>query len=178
MEKRQAATEQCRQELFEQVMEQYGHLLYSLCAFYFPREVFLRDDLYYDILARVWSGLPSFRRSSSLGTWVYSVASHVAGDHLRRLARLPVTRPLRPSDLEVPCDDGDDLLLDELYRLVDRLPLRDRQLVGLYLQDIPQREIAEALGITVTNVSSRIDRIKKKLRKMHEHDERNASPNL
>ena len=51
-----------------------------------------------------------------------------------------------------------------LQRFIARQPPLDRALLLLYLDDRPQREIAEVLGISETNVSTKIGRLKQRIR--------------
>lgn len=60
---------------------------------------------------------------------------------------------------------GDDIRL--LQRLVSRLDEMSRALLVLYLEGYTHSEIAEILGISVTNVGTRISRIKNRLREEH-----------
>ena len=56
--------------------------------------------------------------------------------------------------------------IQELYKLINRLGKIERALVLLYLDDKSYKEIAEITGLTVTNVATKISRIKDKLRDM------------
>jgi RNA polymerase sigma factor (sigma-70 family) len=47
---------------------------------------------------------------------------------------------------------------------IARQPPLDRALLLLYLDDRPQREIAEILGISESNVSTKIGRLKQRIR--------------
>jgi RNA polymerase sigma-70 factor (ECF subfamily) len=53
--------------------------------------------------------------------------------------------------------------LDNLHRFVKELKEIDRAIIILYLEENSQQEIGEMLGLTVTNVSTRVSRIKQQL---------------
>lgn len=55
-------------------------------------------------------------------------------------------------------------MLAELYQLIDKLDTDDRTLAYLYIDDLPQVRIAEIMNLSETNVSTRINRIKDKLK--------------
>jgi RNA polymerase sigma-70 factor (ECF subfamily) len=57
-----------------------------------------------------------------------------------------------------------DERMDLLHRLIDQLDPLNRALILLYLEDRSYGEIAEILGISETNVATKISRIKQKLR--------------
>ena len=58
-------------------------------------------------------------------------------------------------------------MLEVLYSLINRLPERDRQIIRLYLDDFSHADIAAQTGLSVTNIATRINRIKNKLIKMY-----------
>jgi RNA polymerase sigma-70 factor (ECF subfamily) len=51
-----------------------------------------------------------------------------------------------------------------LQRFIARQPPLERALLLLYLEERPQREIAEILGLGESNVSTKIGRLKQRLR--------------
>ena len=51
-----------------------------------------------------------------------------------------------------------------LQAFIARQPPLDRALLLLYLDERPQREIAEILGISESNVSTRVGRLKQRIR--------------
>lgn len=56
--------------------------------------------------------------------------------------------------------------IKEMYRLINRLKTIEKTIVLLYLEEKPYKEIAEITGFTVSNVATRMKRIREKLRKM------------
>ena len=68
-----------------------------------------------------------------------------------------------PDSLENLVEKENNLLLDELYELVEQLDSKEKIVMEMYLDRIPQAEIARRLALTETNVSTMIGRIKKKL---------------
>ncbi|MCR5444919.1 MAG: RNA polymerase sigma factor [Bacteroidales bacterium] len=166
--KRHRNSEQQRQQLFDEVMRDHSRKIYGFCLLTIPRDPSACESLYYDILGRVWYGLLDYRDDGHLAPWLYRIASNTVQSYHRDLSRRPATRPLVPADNQIPVPvDDDRAMLDELYRLIDRLPRLDRHLTRLYLLDLPQADIARMTGLSVANVSTRIDRIKKKLKRMH-----------
>ena len=158
---------------FERIKAEYARRLYCLCEIYFPYDRARREALYNDVLYRIWCGLPTFRQGSNLDAWLFCLAANTAADHRRRGRWRQIFRPLTPAVEQMAAeDDSDQQMLDELYRLIDSLEERDRRLTYLYLDKVPQSQIAEMLGMSVANVSTRIQRIKNKLKEMHDERER------
>ena len=69
-------------------------------------------------------------------------------------------------------DDKDDteIMLKQLYKLINQLGPLEKSIILLYLEDKSYEEISEITGLTVTNVATRLSRIKEKLRKMKKED--------
>ena len=68
-------------------------------------------------------------------------------------------------DLKITAEDN-SFYVNELYTLINQLNKLERAIIFLYLEDRPYKEIADIIGITPTNVSTKINRIKEKLKKM------------
>jgi RNA polymerase sigma factor (sigma-70 family) len=105
----------------------------------------------------------------SFTTWMYRVALNVGIDFVRGHARLqrhtvPLDEDLHDMADAHPTDHESAQLLRLLQGFVDRQPPLDRALLLLYLDERPQREIAEILGISETNVSTKIGRLKQRIR--------------
>lgn len=158
--------------LFKRVMAEHEGWLYRLCEACYPFDRPRRDALYNDVLYRVWRGLHSVRVSDDLGAWLFTVAANTAAEHRRRRKWQTLVRPLHPADEHIALDDDPvRQMLDELYCLIEHLGETDRRLVYLYLDEVPQGRIAELMGLSEANVSTRIKRIKDKLKKMHDEQE-------
>ena len=56
-------------------------------------------------------------------------------------------------------DNSDEENLQSLYRAIRRLKESDRAIIILYLEDKSYKEMAEILGITVTNVGAKVNRV-------------------
>jgi RNA polymerase sigma factor (sigma-70 family) len=99
---------------------------------------------------------------------MYRVALNVAISHYRKEMIKQETLPLAES-MEAIKEEPDTTSDSEqngqqLQRFINELKELDRALVLLYLEEKPYREIGEILGITETNVATKINRIKDKLK--------------
>lgn len=147
-------------------MAQHGDRIFRLCRAYLydPAEA---DDLYQEVWINVWKALPRFREEAELSTFLYRIAVNTAISYNRRIRKrrrdarsLPAEWPPRPA---VNADAREERFA-QMYRAIGRLPDADRLLVGLLLEDLSYREIAEVLGISVNYVGVKINRVKEKLR--------------
>jgi RNA polymerase sigma-70 factor (ECF subfamily) len=121
------------------------------------------NDLFQEILVRLWLGFDQFEQRSSVNTWVYRIALNTAINSDKRAKRRPQTVPLS-TDID-PYDPQESSLeqVRQLYALINQLDVMDRGLVLLWLEGIGYDEIAAIMGITVANVGIKLHRIKEKL---------------
>lgn len=127
-------------------------------------------DLMQDVLAALWIVLPQLRTDSTprqQNRWLYRVMHTVLWRHLRRWRKgKHRLLPMRVSDdIAAPEDDGQAALLAELSAA---LPDKDRALVDDTLAGYSTNEIASRHGMTPGSVSTRMNRIKKKLNTIYD----------
>ena len=153
-----------RRARFDEIVAQHGAALTRLCGGY-EREPAMREELMQEILLALWRALERFRGEASLRTWMYRVAHNVATTHCHRARREPpTTEVVDEFSGESPHTHVEtSQRLAQLHAAIHTLGHLDRQLVLLYLEEIPQAEIADITGITVTNVATRLGRIKEQL---------------
>ncbi len=151
-----------KEKQFEELVKQYKRTIYSVC-YMFSRDNEEINDLFQEILVRLWLGFDQFEQRSSVSTWVYRIALNTAINSDKRAKRRPQTVPLS-TDID-PYDPQDSSFeqVRQLYALINQLDVMDRGLVLLWLEGIGYDEIAAIMGITVANVGIKLHRIKEKL---------------
>ena len=153
----------------EQVMARHGPALARIASSY-ERDRGLRDELVQEIAVAIWRALPSLKDEARLRPFVFRIAHNRAVSHVAR----QVARPGQEALSETLADGGPDperrlAERERSRRLVEavrRLGLPYRQVITLVLEDLTYEEIAEALGLTVSNVGVRINRAKAQLKAM------------
>lgn len=128
-----------------------------------------RDDLAQEISAQLWRAWPKYDASRPFSTWMYRIALNVAISFVRReVQHRRVFTPLEQElhDTGSPLSTEPDITerMERLRRFIAAEPPFERALLLLYLEDKPQKEIAEILGITPTNVSTKVSRLKQRIR--------------
>jgi RNA polymerase sigma-70 factor (ECF subfamily) len=131
-----------------------------------------RADLAQDIAAQLWRAWPSYAPDRPVTTWMYRIAlnvaiSHLRGRSLRDRHHVPFDEDLHAAGTPAAAVDDDHdtgQRLRMLERVIAALPPLDRALMLLYLDERSQREIADVLGISESNVSTKISRLKQRLR--------------
>ena len=159
---------------FTELMRRYKEPLYR----YIHRCMQGSDDAYdvlQDAFAAAWSGLARYDPSRKFSTWLYHIALNKVRDHGRKRAvrsffftAAPLDGPDRP-DIADPSQNISEEYerRDELARvsaLIDALPGKLKQAFTLQvLQDLPQSEVADILGVSVKTVETRGYRARKSL---------------
>ncbi len=153
---------------FAALLDAHGPALWRIAGAY-ARTRPDREDLYQEMLLQIWRALPSFRGDAAERTWLTRIAFNVALGAVRsRDVRKTVDAPLavdaapdREPDPHAAADRSDALA--RLFAAVRQLPEIDRALVVLSLEERPHAEIAEVLGLTVSNVAVRLHRARARL---------------
>ncbi len=160
---------------YDDAVAQYGPAIERLArAYEFDADE--RRDLVQDIHIALWRSFRGFDGRCSVGTWTWRVAHNVAASHALRRKR---SRPERLASLEElseapgtddpETDAGQRQVLDRLTALIQALKPPDRQVMMLYLEDLPAAEIAEVTGLSPGAVAVKIHRLKALLaRRFHQ----------
>jgi RNA polymerase sigma factor (sigma-70 family) len=131
-----------------------------------------RQDLAQDIAAQLWRAFPGYDPTRLFSTWMYRIALNVAISHQRGSHAHAPTETLEnhhEAHAGFAIDDGaarheSDQRVRALYAVIDRQPPLDRALLLLWLDERSQREIAEVLGLSESNVSTKLNRLKQRIR--------------
>lgn len=126
-----------------------------------------RAELAQEILAQLWRAWPGYSPARPFSTWMYRIALNVAIGSLRNSTRHDAPLALdEHADIADPnpADPEREQQVRALHRFIAALPPLERALMLLYLDERPQREIAEVLGLSESNVSTKIGRLKQRLR--------------
>ncbi|MDU1889935.1 MAG: sigma-70 family RNA polymerase sigma factor [Dysgonomonas sp.] len=147
---------------FVQMIQQNEGVIYKVVSFYADKEHPI-GDLYQEVVLNLWKAFPSFRGESKYSTWIYRIALNTCVSFYRRNKK-NVTYVDISFDIPETVENNEQI--QKLYKLINRLGKIERALVLLYLDDKSYKEIGEITGITVTNVATKLSRIKEKLKQM------------
>lgn len=147
---------------FLEMIRQNEGIIYKVASFYVDKNHPI-GDLYQEVVLNLWKAFPSFRGESKYSTWIYRIALNTCVSFYRRNKKNVTYVDI---STDIPEINETDDQIQELYRLINRLGKIERALVLLYLDDKPYKEIAEITGLSVTNVATKLSRIKDKLKQM------------
>lgn len=154
------------QEFIAMVNKNQG-IIHKICRLYtFNNEDY--NDMSQEILLQLWRSFDTYKGDAKFSTWMYQVAINTAVTFIRKSKRnIPLT-PLNDIAFQIPDTSSveEENKLKLLQNLLNMLSKVDKAIVLLYLEGLKYEEIAESIGITKTNVSVRLVRIKRSLKKI------------
>ncbi len=160
------------QTRFAALLEQHRGIVFKVAATY-CRHRDDRQDLAQEIAAQLWRAFRGYDPARPFPTWMYRIALNVAISHVRssgsRAPAVSLDDEMHDSHPGFSVDDGTaqheaDQQLRALYAVIDKQSPMDRALLLLWLEDRSQREIAEVIGISESNVATKLNRLKQRIR--------------
>ena len=155
-----------QRQLFEKLISQNKGILFKVAKSYCQDEVD-RQDLIQEMMVQVWLSLDKYNNRFKISTWLYRIALNVAISYYRKnRTRTAKSVVLNEKTSQMPEDDKteNELNLNLLERFISELNEIDKALIILYLEDKSHAEIAETLGMSVSNVGTKVGRIKDRLK--------------
>ena len=155
-----------RHQLYLDILEKHKGIVFKVARSYCSNE-FDREDLVQEILAQIWRSLDTYTDAFKVTTWMYRVALNVAISFYRKdksaaYKHTEIEDRLLTYDMVQESENEQNL--SALYAFIDELNDIDKAVLLMYLEGENQAEIAANLNITISNVSTKISRIKQKLK--------------
>ena len=150
---------------FTKMVKEYRKTIYTVCYFY-SKDTEEVNDLYQEILINLWKGFEKFRGESSLKTWIWRVSLNTCNNQERKKKGSVQTIPL---SIDIDLYNDDDVQskqIQMLYDRINRLDVFDRAIILLWLENMNYQDIADVVGISLSNVTTRLFRIKEQLKSM------------
>ncbi|HDR50703.1 MAG TPA: sigma-70 family RNA polymerase sigma factor [Mariniphaga anaerophila] len=158
---------------FLQIIQENQGIIYKVCNMYCDTGED-RNDLFQEIVAQLWKSYPSFRKESKVTTWMYRVGLNTAITTFKKSKRRPDQNRLTYENFQI-ADENQEAETEEniklLHRAVAQLTGIEKSIILLYLENKKYEEIAEITGITQNYVRVKMNRIKKKLKKLMDEEE-------
>ncbi len=154
-----------KKESFIKTIQDNRGLIYKAATLYTSNKED-REDLVQEIIYQLWKSYDSFQQKSSRSTWMYRVAMNVAIQQLKQQKKNLSIIPLNQESFnlqEVKTPELDERW-EKLQTQIKTLNLLEKGILMLYLENKSYDEIAEIIGISATNVGTKLTRIKTKLK--------------
>lgn len=154
-----------KERQFTAIVNKHKRTIYTVC-YMFSKDKDEVEDLFQEILVRMWNGFESFRGESSLNSWIWRVSLNTCLNFERKKTRegehVRLDVDIEPSDDA----DNDAMQIKQLRERIGRLGFIDRSIILLWLENMSYDEIGAIVGISAQNVSVRLVRIREKLKQM------------
>ncbi|MGL1885441.1 MAG: sigma-70 family RNA polymerase sigma factor [Reichenbachiella sp.] len=149
---------------FIDILKEHKAILYKITRSYCidPDD---RKDLEQEIVIQIWKSLENYNDNYKLSTWIYRIGLNVAISHLRKSGnRKKTLEPIAELTFDLPEDSEEAEILSErtkiLYEVINQLNPLNKALIMLYLDGKSHNEISDIIGISESNVGTKLGRIK------------------
>jgi len=164
-------TDKQKEQRFKELLYDNKEMIYRLCYAYLYNKNDV-EDLFQEILINIWNSLDKFRNESKISTWIYRIAVNSALMYNRKnLKTRSVFESFEAADQNKFEDDSNECKekeerIQQLRRAIVQLKKQDSLIIYMVLEGVKYDEIAEIMGITMSNVGVKINRIKANLFKL------------
>lgn len=146
----------------------YSGIIIKICRAYTDSQEDF-EDYYQEVCLQIWRSKDKFRGNSKWSTWIYRLTLNICLTLTREKKK---TRQYHSTD-GINQNEGEedntafsDEDLSLLYEAIKHLSDVDKAVILLYLEEKPNKEIAEIIGTTANNIGVRVSRIKERLKKL------------
>lgn len=155
-----------QQAEFTQLIEQNKGIIYKVARSYGKNEDD-KSDLFQEIVLQLWRAFDRYDDRYKLSTWMYRIALNVAISFYRKERGKAELLPLTEGMTEIADETQNaevEANINLLQQFINELKELDKALMILYLESKSYKEMADILGISETNVATKISRIKEQLK--------------
>ncbi|SDD77966.1 RNA polymerase sigma factor [Niabella drilacis] len=161
-----------KSDIFLSVVQSNKGILYKIANSY-CKNAEDRKDLVQEIIVQLWKSFDDYDDHFRYSTWIYRISLNVAISFYRKEnSRKKIATPLTDGIINFPDNDGfgdKETDLGVLQRMISQLKDLDKALMLLYLEEKSHKEISQIIGISETNVATKINRIKSSFRQKFMH---------
>ena len=161
-----------KKDKFLSLIEENKGIIYKVSNAY-CRNVEDRRDLVQEIIVQLWKSFDKYDNKYKISTWMYRISMNVSISFYRKNRhRKELSTGFEENIFELSEDEKDfetEKNIGLLNQFISELKELDKALMILYLEGKSYQECAEILGISKTNVATKISRIKLKLKKRFEN---------
>lgn len=168
-----------QEQVFREAIQESDRMIFNICCHFFGRGD-QAEDVYQEILLKIWLNIKNFRGESKIRTWIGRIAVNVCLSNIAKLKKsssmfVPISMPDHADKAgEIDADtEEEEAKLAFFESFKSKLNAVDKTLISLYLEDIEYREIAQITGLSEGNARTRLHRIKEQIKK--EWEEKNGT---
>ncbi len=161
-----------KKQNFIQIINENRGTIRSLCKIYYGSNED-QKDAFQDIILQLWKSFDTFRGESEISTWIYRVSLNTILTKIKKEKKSVTVEPIDVHHLYISNAKADDNV-ELLFIIIQSLKDIDKAIVVLHLEGYQNKEIAEILNMSPTNIGTRFNRVKSQL-KMKFNNEYHAS---
>ena len=157
---------------FEPLVEKYQNYVFSV-TYQILKKREVAEEAAQDVFIKAYKTLESFRGESRFSTWLYTIAYRTAIDITRKKGNNTVSIDGEENYLQIADDPNHSPseqlnkadLTFHLEKAIDQLNAKDASVIKLYyLNERSVKEIAAITGLSVTNVKTKLFRLRDQLK--------------
>ena len=153
-----------QEDWFLDIIEENKKLIFKIANSYSndPED---RKDLAQEIILQLYKAFPKYNDDYAITTWIYRIALNISISFYRKEKSRKKTAEAYQDVIEI-VEEREDIKNEQteiLYSFIDKLNAIDKAIIILFFEGRKSKEIADIMGFSVSNVSTRMNRIKNKL---------------
>ena len=154
-------------ETFEEILNRHKGIIFRIVNYY-CKDADDKKDLEQEILIQIWLSYKKYNQEFAWSTFIYRIALNVSIGFYKKQKRQKDKFSSVNLFIETYVQDETPLVIDEDLRMLNEFIFQlndiNKALMILYLQEKSYTEIALILGISATNISTKINRLKNQLK--------------
>ena len=170
-----AAAQTGDRQAFAELVTRYEEVAFR-AAYFVLRDAAAAEDIAQEAFMRVYGSLAKFRPGEPFRPWIVRIVTNLALNDVRargrrtglvaRFGLMAMPEPLEPEGVALASESQ-----RLLWHAMNQLPADDRVVLYLrYYLEMPEKEIALAIGKAPGTVKSRLSRAGRRLREIVERD--------
>ena len=153
-----------KNKAFKKLLNENRQVIFKICRAYSNNDQEF-EDYYQEVALQIWKSYDRFRNEAKISTWIYRISLNVCLSQIRNKKNRISAYSLKPDlDLSNEVQQENREQIEKLYVAIRKLKKVDRAIILLYLEEVKYKEMAEILGISISNIGVKINRIKKELK--------------
>ncbi|HYH14131.1 MAG TPA: sigma-70 family RNA polymerase sigma factor [Flavisolibacter sp.] len=150
-------------DTFIPLINQHLGIAHKVCRIYFA-DAADYEDVLQEMLYQLWRSYPAFDQRAKFSTWMYSVCLNTALTYRRKQQKhKSEALSFTHQQIAAPAAENKNEVISLLFEAIATLSPVNKAIVLLYLEDMSYEEIADITGLTRSNVSVRLVRLKREL---------------
>ena len=153
----------CDKNTFAEILDKHRGIIHKVSMLYTNNRED-QEDLFQDICFQICRSYNNFRNEAQFSTWLYRVALNTAISQVRKNKRKTPSETFYENIHYASMkNDDSEGQVQQLFKAISMLNRIDKAIILLWLEEKNYDEIADILGISKSNVSVKLVRIKRNL---------------